>query len=187
MDLAERLAAAVADLCTRHDRVLVGIDGPDAAGKTTLADAIAVAVPGRVARVCVDDHLRPREERLRRGELSPEGCYEDSFDLSAFTAACLAAPPGTPVVADGVFLLRPGLRSLWTLAVHLRVGDDEVLRRATVRDATRFGSADEVRRRYLARYLPAQALYRAEADPEAVADVLVDHTDPRRPRVLRFP
>lgn len=167
--------------------MLVGIDGPDAAGKTTLADGLAAAIGGPVHRVSIDDHQRPRAERYARGELSPEGCYRDTHDLAAFAVACLSGPAGVPVVADGVFLLRPELRDLWTLAVHLRVGADEVLRRALERDTALFGTAAEVERRYGGRYLPAQELYRAEADPEARADVLVDNTDPRRPRVLRFP
>jgi uridine kinase len=44
---------------------------------------------------------------------------------------------------------------------------------------------DGVRERYLRRYLPAQRLYRAEAFPETSADVVIDNTDPARPRVVR--
>jgi uridine kinase len=183
VDLVARLADAVAGLALRHDRVVVGIDGPDAAGKTVLADRLAQAMSGAV-RIRLDDFLRPREERYRRGELSPEGYYRDSFDLLAFARACATAGP--TVVADGVFLLRPELRDLWTLSVYLRLPEEESLRRAHVRDADLFGSPHEVERRYRARYLPGQALYRTEADPEAVADVLVDNTDPAVPRVLRW-
>jgi uridine kinase len=43
-----------------------------------------------------------------------------------------------------------------------------------------------VERRYAARYLPGQALYRAEARPLAVADVIVDNTDPAAPEVVRW-
>ena len=84
-------------------------------------------------------------------------------------------------------MLRPELRDLWTLSVHLRVAEQESLRRALARDLGLFGSAHEVELRYRARYLPGQALYRAEADPEAVADVLVDNEDPSAPVVLRWP
>ena len=116
--------------------MLVGIDGPDVAGKTTLADvlatalatALAGALPGEVHRASVDDFARPPEERYRRGRLSPEG----------------------------------------------------------FRDLARHDSAAEVEHRYRARYLPGQALYRAEADPERAADVLVDNRDPAAPRVLRW-
>ena len=112
-----------------RSRVLVVIEGPDAAGKTMLADALA---------------------------------------------ARLDVP---------VFLLRPQLREVWTMSVHLDVPEQETLRRAMVRDVPAAGTADEVRRRYLDRYLPAQALYRTEADPVRAATVVVDNTDPVRPRI----
>jgi uridine kinase len=54
----------------------VAIDGPDTAGKTTLADELADALLGRgreVVRASIDDFLRPRDERHRRGPDSPEG------------------------------------------------------------------------------------------------------------------
>ncbi len=70
--------------------------------------------------------------------------------------------------------------------MHLRVSEEESLRRARVRDVALFGSAAEVERRYRARYLPGQALYRREADPEAAADVLVDNEDVVAPKILRW-
>lgn len=182
MELTQRLVAAVE---RSPGRVLIGIDGPDAAGKSTLADGLAAALARPVVRLSADDFLRPRTDRYRRGELSPEGYYRDSVDLEAFADACRNAV-GTTVVADGIFLLRPQLRRLWTLSVYLRVSAEESLRRALVRDVSSFGSTDEVERRYLARYLPGQAFYRQEADPEAVADVLVDNDDPGAPVVLRW-
>ncbi|MGY1603617.1 hypothetical protein [Geodermatophilus sp. SYSU D00815] len=129
--LPDRLAEAVRRLSAQRSPCVVGIDGPDAAGKTTLADRLAGLLGA--ARVRGDGFLHPREHRYRRGELSPEGCYRDSFD-----------------------------------------------------DAARFGSAEEVERRYRARYLPAQELYRAEADPETRAHVLVDNEDVTAPRVPRW-
>lgn len=64
----------------------VGIDGVDAAGKTSLADALVpyVAASGRqVLRASIDGFHHPREYRYRQGPDSPEGYYEDSFDLLA--------------------------------------------------------------------------------------------------------
>jgi len=63
----------------------VAIDGPDAAGKTVLADEIAGALAGRgrpTIRASIDSFHRPRNERYRRGADSPEGYYEDSFDYA---------------------------------------------------------------------------------------------------------
>jgi len=90
------------------------------------------------------------------------------------------------LVIDGVFLLRPELRELWTFSVYLRVSPEETLRRAHRRDLGLFGSAEEVERRYLGRYLPGQALYRQEADPEARAHILVDNEQTDEPRIERW-
>ncbi len=177
--------------------MLVGIDGPDAAGKTTLATALATALaavlPGAVHRASVDDFPRPPEERYRRGELSPEGFYRDSTDLSRLVEGCLvpfrdgvAGAGPVVLVVDGVFVLRPELRPFWHLSVYLWVPDGVTLARCHRPRPRPFGSAAEVEHRYRARYLPGQALYRAEADPERAADVLVDNRDPPRPRMLRW-
>ena len=54
----------------------VAVDGPDAAGKTMLADELARAIESAgtvVTHVSADDFLRPAKERHRRGRASPEG------------------------------------------------------------------------------------------------------------------
>jgi nucleotide-binding universal stress UspA family protein len=67
---------------------------------------------------------------------------------------------------------------------HLRaLRRGRILRRAGLRDAATL--AGDVEALYATRYLPAQAAYRDAARPDAHADVLVDNTDPDRPRVLR--
>ena len=70
--------------------------------------------------------------------------------------------------------------------MYLRVSEEESLRRALERDVGLFGSMKEVERRYRARYLPGQALYRGDTDPERRADVLVDNEDVAVPIVLRW-
>jgi len=215
VDLAERLSTIVDEQSRGRDRILVGIEGPDAAGKTTLADRLAAAVTLPAVRASVDDFHQPREVRYRRGELSAEGYYRDSFDYSALVDDCvspfqagavavrtaahderadvplrreaLAVPARAVLIVDGVFLLRNELRRWWTLSVYLRVSDAECLRRGLRRDAHLYDSADELRHRYVHRYLSGQALYRKEADPEAAAQVLVDNTDAAVPRIERWP
>jgi uridine kinase len=72
--------------------VRVAIDGPDAAGKSTLADELAgrLAAAGRpVIRASADDFARPRADRHRRGRRSPDGYRLDGLDLAALRAALL--------------------------------------------------------------------------------------------------
>jgi len=70
----------------------VAVDGPDAAGKTTLADELAARLRagGRdVVRASADGFHRPRAERYRQGPDSPRGYYEDAFDYAALRRALL--------------------------------------------------------------------------------------------------
>lgn len=76
----------------RNHPVRVAIDGVDGAGKTTLADELAVPLQkdGReVIRASIDGFHRPEVERYQRGEDSPKGYYLDSFDYGALRSALL--------------------------------------------------------------------------------------------------
>jgi uridine kinase len=98
--LADRLSAL-----QRAHVPRVAIDGPDAAGKTTFADRLADLVSGRrpVIRMCADNFLHPAEIRYRRGTLSPEGYYLDSFDNDAILAKVLSPlGPGENLVFRSV-------------------------------------------------------------------------------------
>jgi uridine kinase len=80
-ELAERIASVQLDHPLR-----VAIDGRSCAGKSTLADGLAPLVEAHglpVLRASVDGFHLPRAERYRRGRLSAEGYYFDSFDLDA--------------------------------------------------------------------------------------------------------
>lgn len=212
--LVADLVSAVSALAAERERVLVGVDGPDAAGKTTLADRLATASPLHVVRAGLDGFHYPRAHRQRRGELSSAGYYHDAFDVDALVDGLLAPfphgakevtrsvfdhrtdceaparvrdiPARSVLVVDGVFLLRPALRRWWTLTVYLYVPAEETLRRALARDRALFGSEAEVRRRYRQRYLPGRELYRQESQPQAHANIVIDNSEPAAPRVLRW-
>ncbi|WP_240661914.1 cytidylate kinase family protein [Streptomyces sp. WAC 06738] len=85
------LSEAVGAVASAHP-VRVAVDGPPAAGKTTLADELAVALRGQgreVIRATVDDFLVPRAQRYRRGRYSAEGCYFDAHDRAALCRVLL--------------------------------------------------------------------------------------------------
>ena len=106
------------------------------------------------------------------------------FDLLAdapVEVSPLVPPVDAVLVVDGVFLQRPELAGCWDLVVHLVVSDEEVVRRARLRDA---GHPDEIERKYRVRYLPAHEIYRAECLPAESADVVIDNNDPTRPRLI---
>jgi uridine kinase len=147
--LLERLAGLITQ--TRPAQLLrVAVDGPDAAGKTTFAGELADRLTGQrdVIRAGIDGFHRPRAERYRRGDLSPEGAYHDTFDYDAVRAVLLdplgpggsrqyrtavfdhhsdtpaeppprLAPPGAVLLFEGVFLLRPQLRACCDIAIFV--------------------------------------------------------------------
>src|SRR3954465_4856632 len=104
-EMLGRLAEAVGAVTVAHP-TRVAIDGPPAAGKTTLADELAVVLraQGReVIRATIDDFLFPRTQRYRRGEYSAEGCYFDTHDYDALNRVLLdpLGPDGSPRFPHG--------------------------------------------------------------------------------------
>lgn len=167
-----------------------------------------------VVRASIDDFHNPRSVRLARGPDAPDGYYYDSFDLDTLMRVLLlplgaggnrwirtqvfdfeadmATPTAAQLVAldsillfDGVFLLQPALRPYWAFSVFLDVPFEITVARAVARDGHRFGDAEQIRRRYLQRYVPGQELYFAEAQPQAHAAVVIDNADFERPVLLR--
>ncbi len=195
-------------------RVLVAIDGPDAAGKTTLARGLADRLTRPAVTASIDGWHHPRETRLCRGHESAEGYYLDSFNYDALVRECLhpfasgadrvrtatfdylsdgevqalqEVAPDAALIFDGVFLLRPELRACWDLSVYLHVPQSVTLDRAVQRDLHLFGNEENVRQRYERRYLPGQALYRKAAAPLDQADIVLDNSHPAAPVVLKWP
>ncbi|QBD76937.1 uridine kinase [Ktedonosporobacter rubrisoli] len=168
-----------------------------------------------VIRASIDGFHQPRRIRHQRGPDSPEGYFEDSFDYASLRKALLQplgpqgnrlyrravfdfrddAPLETPIekapenavlLFDGVFLLRPGLIDQWDYRIFVDVKMELALQRALQRDLQLFGSAEEVRARYLKRYQPGQRLYYQLARPREKADVIVDNNDLSQPQLI-FP
>nr|HET6901439.1 hypothetical protein [Ktedonobacteraceae bacterium] len=215
--LLHHLSATLCSLSSEHT-LRVALDGIDAAGKTTLADELAplIEAQGRpIIRASIDGFHQPRSVRLKRGALSPEGYYEDSFDYASLRAVLLdplgpqgngcyqravfdfrtdtplvtpsqEAPPNAVLLFDGVFLLRPELVHLWDYRIVVYVKMEQALQRALRRDLSLFSSEDVIRMRYLQRYQPGQRLYYQVARPHEQANMLIDNNDPSYPQLF-FP
>ncbi|HEX4221521.1 MAG TPA: cytidylate kinase family protein [Pseudonocardiaceae bacterium] len=106
-ELLGHLADAVGAVAVGHP-VRVAIDGPPAAGKTTLAGELAVVLRARgrdVIQATIEDFLTARAQRYRRGEDSADGCYHDSFDFAALHRVLLdpLGPNGTRRFQQAVY------------------------------------------------------------------------------------
>jgi uridine kinase len=176
--------AAIVDRLPRERPARVAVDGVTAAGKSTFADELAGRTARPALRMTVDDFHRPLAERRARGD-GPEAYYHDTFDLDAFRASLDGADPDVLLLVDGVFLLRPELTGVWALSIFLAVDRTVALRRSIERDAARMGGREAARARYESRYFPGETLYLETAHPEQLADVVVENTEPERPRLDR--
>lgn len=209
VDLAGRVLALPDDRAR-----LVAVDGMSCVGKTTLAHDLAAVLDGAgrpVVRVSYDDFHHPSEVRHRQDRLSAEGYLVDFYDPAALRRLVLEpiragagevrtasfdlaadeplSPDAAPVAQDAVvlvegeFLLSPALDGFWDIGVLLVADPAAVLERALQRD-TDLGPPEQVRELYLRRYLGAWALHEERDDPWSRADLVVDLTDPKRPRPL---
>lgn len=106
-DAITSLADAVTSLRLDHP-TRVAVDGRSAAGKSTLADALADAVQARgrdVLRASIDDFHRPGHKfRSRRREWTPQSYYDEGYDYAAFRDLLLQ-----PLGPDGSRRCRPSL------------------------------------------------------------------------------
>ena len=210
---SELLSRIINDIELRKDQSVftIAIDGVDAAGKTIFAAKLTKALRERkhsVIEASMDGFHNPQIIRYRMGRDSPEGYYRDSFNIKAVKTLLVEplkegnlyqtqvfdykidqttpfdgslAEPGSILVFEGVFSLRPELRTLWDYKIYLDITPEESMRRGIDRDP---GGKEETESRYRIRYLPGQELYKAEAKPRLVADIIVDYNNPEEPRIL---
>jgi uridine kinase len=201
----DTLLAELASRVSALDRpAVVAVDGGDGAGKTTLADELAVLVPGAV-RASIDDFHHPRAHRHALGRTAAT-VWARTFDLDALRRELLdpwRCGPGTPyrrrrhdlatdayvddppdvvpadgvLVVDGVFAQRPELVDAWDLVVYVHADDAVRVARMAARD----GVPDDPDHPDQRRYLDAQRLYQDRCRPSERADVVVDNSDPDVP------
>lgn len=209
--MSQTVVAAIADLVGDVPRpVLLGVDGPDGAGKTRFADALVDELAGRglvVAQASVDNFHHPRGHRHAAGRTA-QSVWSRSYDYRAMRRELLdpwRRGPGadyTPVwhdvdtdeyveplvdtVPERGVLVVDGIflqRPEIVDAWDLTVYLDVPPQVTVPRMAARDGTPADVDHPDQVRYLQAQEHYRETCDPLGLADVVVDNSDWASPRM----
>ena len=140
---AVRAACAILNQRLTTARLIAGIDGAGGAGKSTLARGISEAFAGRVSIIRGDDFYRPLKA-AQYSDLTPQHAYENYFDWQRLRdealmpsregnraryrrydwstdalAEWIEIEPREIVLVEGVFSMRPGLRSLLDVAIFI--------------------------------------------------------------------
>ena len=181
------LAQRVKQEAESYARILVGIDGPGASGKSTFAKQLAISLDGAHI-VHVDDFFLPKAERndranevgslfdlprLARQVIMPARTVEAfSYQRYDWTQDRLAdwidVPEGTPVIVEGVFSLVGELRSAYTYKVWCRADPALRIKRGLARDG------EEARSLWLDLWMPAEDEYAVTQKPEQEVELVVD-------------
>ena len=174
---AEVVAAVARLAATREGQPRwIGVDGWGAAGKSTLAAAIAAAVPDAVI-VHVDDFASPSVPEwdwprfdlqvvapLLDGRSARYQRWEWATDSGA---EWHVVEPGAVVVVEGVSATRREVRAPWALTVWVEAAREERLRRALERDG------EAMLARWLDDWLPSEEAYVAREEPQRRVDLVV--------------
>lgn len=186
LDIAD-LAAEVHRRSEGRPRVLVGVDGPGASGKSTLAGLLANAMPD-TAVVHVDDFYLPNKQQgSRAGQVAPHFDWPrlaqqvvvpgatggplryQRYDWDSDTLAeWIEVGPGVPVIVEGVYCLERQLRADYTYKVFCRAERAIRLRRGLDRDG------EQARGMWVDEWMPAEDAYAERDRPEDAADLVVD-------------
>ncbi|MDX2389013.1 MULTISPECIES: uridine kinase [unclassified Streptomyces] len=192
----EELAATVRAVAAGRGRaVLLGIDGPGASGKSTLAALLADRL-GPAAVVHIDDFHLPSAERRRVDRVAVAAHFDlrrlheqvlrpaaegaavryqhydwDQDRLAGWTSL----PPGTPLVVEGVHALHADLRHLYTYRVFCDAPRELRLSRGLERDG------EEARSLWVDEWMPAEDRYLAAHTPHRHADIVLGTTSAPAP------
>ncbi|MGI8678563.1 MAG: uridine kinase family protein [Jatrophihabitans sp.] len=154
----------------------VGIDGYGGAGKTTLAAAVALAVPDVVV-IHVDDFAAPQLPgwdwaRFERQVAAPLRADRPArYQRWAFErnegAEWRDVPTGRIVVIEGVSSTRREVGVAWDLQIWLDAPLSTWLARARARDG------EQMMARWLEDWIPSENAYVADQRPQERVDLIV--------------
>lgn len=182
--ILQELQCRIDSLLTVQDRIIVGIDGPCASGKTTLAQALSDLYACPV--IHIDDFFLPEVkktsarlaqpggnvdfERFLTEVLSPlsqeQPVYYRPYSCKTGTLqAPIAVPPCRLVVIEGVYCMRPELAPFYTLTVFLSASLPVRYQRLCQR------GGEELLKRFIQEWIPLEDSYFSAFEIERQAEL----------------
>jgi len=164
--------------------LLIAIDGCGGAGKSTLADELALE-QGNSQVVHVDDFYKPKEERI---EITDETPIHSNFEFDRLkkqvleplkqgsvakyqtpSGEVLEIKPSGYVIVEGLGTLGTELRDFFDFKVWIEAVETVRRQRGIERDSENWTKIWEEE------YLPQDARYIMEQSPQKVADLVVSN------------
>ena len=193
----------------KQNPILVAFDGVDTAGKSIIADNVQENMKANKVfsplRISIDKFHNPKQIRIKKGELSPEGYFYDSFNYEKIIESVLKPVkmnrgyiiPGVydykteseinktkipvkddlVILFDGIFLHRDEIYEYWDLSIFIDITFETMLGRALSRDIKLFKSEEEIIKRYKNRYIPGEKIYMEKCLPKDKAKIVIDNND----------
>jgi uridine kinase len=216
MSLTRVLDSVAHDIYERVDEqqgLIVAIDGPDGAGKSTFAENLSTRLRQDgtpVIHTSVDGFHRLRKERYVKGQYSPEGFFRDSYDYEKLKEALLI-----PFKEKNGQYIKTAVHDVETdeqlspEPVHIQPGtvliiDGIFLHRDEIveywdysifldvdfeqtfrRMAKRDNTSPDPHDEKNRRYYEGQLLYFRECSPKSRATIVIDNNDFENPKIIQ--
>ena len=191
-----RIAGIARILSELGTAIRVGIDGPGASGKSTLAAGLAAALPKSVV-VAGDGFYRPKSD-FNRSEVEVAGLFDlprlgsqvliphvegrdihfQRYDWEAGSLGDWATgDSAAPLIVEGIYSTHQTLRDYYDLRIWVTAPREVRLARGMERDG------EEARSKWVDVWMPAEDRYVAEQAPQEHAHLVLDGSDVAASRI----
>lgn len=175
----------IEDLSTKKNRIVIAIDGPSAAGKSSLSKKLTEKYNALLIRI--DDYFLPETMKTKE-RLSEIGgffhyerfidevvnhIYDDTLHLQKFNCMTqlledkIEYKNSQIIIIEGVYSLHPLLRDMYDISIFMDVERDEQIKRIEKRNGTKMLD------KWINIWLPLENRYFIEFNIKNIADIVM--------------